>query len=182
MLAASPFILEQGHCFECGGHHAQAYISTYPIARMRTRKKTRTRISLRTRRRKNLSQTNRKPIQFQVTTSHNASRTQTPLRRMALSIEFETNRKPNAHTSRLACCRSAGIASRLACCQWPLCAIPPVTPQPRVSISGLAAQLGHAGRSEALLCPRLRSSWRHTGKHSCLFTHRYHAKHILYEC
>ena len=127
LLAASPFILEQGHCFECGGHHAQAYISTYPIARMRTRKKTRTRISLRTRRRKNLSQTNRKPIQFQVTTSHNASRTQTPLRRMALSIEFETNRKPNAHTSRLACCRSAGVASRLACCQWPLCAIHPVT-------------------------------------------------------
>ena len=107
------------------------------------------------------ARTSRKPIQFQVTTSHNASRTQTPLRRMALSIELETNRKPNAHTSRLACCRSAGIASRLACCQWPLCAIPPVTPQPRVSISGLAAQLGHPGRSEALLCPRLRSSWRH---------------------
>ena len=143
LLAASPFILEQGHCFECGGHHAQAYISTYPIARMRTRKKTRTRISLRTRRRKNLSQTNRKPLQFQVTTPHNASRTQTPLRTVALSIEFETNRKPNAHTSRLACCLSPGVLPMAFMDHTPS------HPQPRLSISGLAAQLGHAGRPEA---------------------------------
>ena len=83
---------------------------------------------------------------------HNASRRQTPLRRMALSIEFETNRKPIANTSRLACCRSAGFAQQgrpLWNPLWLLWTIPPVTPQPRVSISGLAAQLDHAGRPEA---------------------------------
>ena len=88
---------------------------------------------------------------------------------MALSIELETNRKLNAHTSRLACCRSggiasrlaccrsAGVASRLACCQWPLCAIPPVTPTDRQTARSTTAL---PGRRIASLCPRLRSSWR----------------------
>ena len=69
----------------------------------------------------------------------------------------KTPRKPNAHTSRLACCPSAGVASRLACCQWPLCAIPPVTPTDRQTARSTTAL---PGRRIASLCPRLRSSWR----------------------